>query len=186
MIGKWKGDLRLGPSIKKKEFLCRLGDMEPDHLVLGNCGDLANVHVQSESSWKTTLYLYVRNSSCSFGISVLRIYLQPGVFLFTTRHNSLLSIFHSGFPCSTTICWVRSVSFFQYFGFLPTSIIELNTKLTLEHWVQTIIWDPWWGLINYSGLKSGSKRQQISMMVSNRSSLLPFYLLQLQFACTCI
>ena len=30
--------------------------MEPDHLVLGNCGDLATVNVQSESSCKTTLY----------------------------------------------------------------------------------------------------------------------------------
>ena len=41
MIGKRKGDLRLGPSIKKIEFVCRLGDKEPDHLVFGNCGDWA-------------------------------------------------------------------------------------------------------------------------------------------------
>ena len=41
MIGKWKGNLGLGPSIEKVEFLYRLGDMKPDHLVLGKCGDLA-------------------------------------------------------------------------------------------------------------------------------------------------
>ena len=41
MIGKRKGGLRLGPSIKKIEFVCRLCDKEPDHLVFGNCGDWA-------------------------------------------------------------------------------------------------------------------------------------------------
>ena len=56
-----------------------------------------NAHVQSKSSCKTTLYPYVRNSSCSSGIQVLRIQLQLGVHMLTTRYDSLLSNFSRWF-----------------------------------------------------------------------------------------
>ena len=65
--------------------MCELGDKEPGNLFSEIVVIWLNVHVQSECSCKTTLYLFVRNSSSASGISVLRIQLKLGVIMSLTK-----------------------------------------------------------------------------------------------------
>ena len=138
MIGKWKAIWGLGPVLDKWNSCAGFGDKEPNHLVFGNVMIWLNVYVQSECSCKTTLYLYVRNSSWASGISVLRIELKLEISMFLTRPNTLVlnfsrwvSLFRHYMLGQISIILLKSFP-------VPTSITKWNTKLPLEHWVQTI------------------------------------------------
>ena len=135
MIGKWKAIWGLGPVLDKWNSCAGFGDKEPNHLVFGNVMIWLNVYVQSECSCKTTLYLYVKNSSWASGISVLRIELKLGVLMYLTRPHFLVikfsrwfSLFHHYLLGQISII-LLNISWF---------LIEWNTKLFIEHWVQTI------------------------------------------------